>query len=53
MFKVSDRNGVGIHGLLEQATASRIVVIRNEAGTTAYPDVKSVERKLTYDGYPI
>jgi hypothetical protein len=54
MFKVSDRNGVGVRCLLEQATlGSRIVVIRNEAGTTAYPDIKSVERKLAYGGYPM
>jgi hypothetical protein len=54
MFKVSDRNGVGVRCLSEQATlASRIVVIRNEAGTTAYPEIKSVEEKLVYDRYSI
>jgi hypothetical protein len=50
MFKASDRNGVDVRCLPEQATlASRIAVIRNEAGTTAYPDIKSFERKLAYD----
>jgi hypothetical protein len=53
IFKVSDRNGVSVRCLLQATLGSRIVVIRNEAGTTAYPDIKSVERKLAYGGYPI